>query len=307
MTHPGRLRDRVASTVVERGLWQHGDRVAVAVSGGLDSVCLLDMLVRTQGLHGAVLSVASVDHGTREGSADDLMFVQQLAVERGLLVHRAAFELGVNASEQACRQARYEFFDALDVDRVALAHHMDDQAETLLLQLLRGAGARGLSGMAPRRGRYVRPLLDVRRHQLESWAAHRGLIWRDDPSNLDPRYLRNRVRAELLPLMDSLRPGAAVALSRAASRSAEDDSLLDALSRDEAGASPGPNGWASTWVRDAPQALVRRALLRGLPGAGAAHIDAILRAVKRGAGVVHLPGGTAVHISARWVGHSCGP
>ena len=225
----GRLRDRVAEAIRDLDLWKPGDRVAVAVSGGVDSVVLLDLLCATAGRHRGVLSVVTVDHGTRPGSASDADFVAELARGRGLACHRVDLDLGAGASEARCRDARYAAFASLDVEVVALAHHRDDQAETVLIRLLRGAGSRGLAGMPHRRDRYVRPLLDLPGADLRAHAVQHGLAWREDPTNTQLHFLRNRVRHQLLPLLEELRPGAAAVLARSAGLAAEDDALLDRL------------------------------------------------------------------------------
>ena len=144
---PGRLRHRVGECIAREALWEPGHSVAVAVSGGLDSMVLLDVLHELTAWHGGRLTVITVDHGTRPSSSDDAAFVQEFCVARDLPCERARLELGESASELVCREARYDVFERLCVDRVALAHHRDDQAETVLLQLIRGAGTRGLGGM----------------------------------------------------------------------------------------------------------------------------------------------------------------
>lgn len=290
----GRLHDRVAEAVRNQGLWDAGDRVAVAVSGGLDSVVLLHVLLRTRGRHGGVLSAVTVDHGTRSDSASDADFVQELAQQAGLACHRATLCLGPGASEAACREGRYGVFQTLPVDRVALAHHRDDQAETVLLRLLRGAGTAGLAGMAPRRGRYVRPLLGLRRSDLERYAAEHALTWREDPTNASPRHLRNRVRHELLPLLEALRPGATATLARSATHAAEDEALLEHLSREQIPRHDGRLDRRA--LLRAPRALARRAVLGLSDELTAAHVDAILAAADRGTGSVHLSATVRVHI-----------
>jgi len=285
----GRLRHRVGETIAARGLWHPGERVAVAVSGGLDSVCLLDLLVATAPWHGGALSVVTIDHGTRHGSADDAAFVVALAGSLGLPVVRHDAHLGAGASEDVCRRARYAFLDVLDTDVVALAHHERDQAETVLINLLRGTGPGGLEGMAWRRGRYVRPLLDVPRADLEEWAAHRGLAWRDDPTNASERFLRNRVRNEVLPLLESLREGSTAALARSAALATEQGALLDALLDAEPGVSS-PDGLSTPWLASAHVALARRALHRAFAPLATAHADAILDAAARGDGRIDVGG-----------------
>jgi len=226
---PTRLRHRVGAYVREHALWSAGDRVAVALSGGADSVVLLDLLAETRAWHGAQLSVVTVDHGVHSASAAHATFAKALAAERGLDCVVASLHLGEHASERACRDGRRAVYDALDVDRVALAHHADDQAETVLINLLRGSGARGLGGMRPRRGRLVRPLLGEPRAALRDWAEARSLAWVEDPTNADPRYTRNRVRAELMPVLEAIRPGASAVIARSSAWCAADDDALQAL------------------------------------------------------------------------------
>lgn len=219
---PGRLRHRVGAVVRDRGLWAPGHRVAVAVSGGADSVALLDLLVTTRRWHGAHLEVVTVDHGVREGSAGDADFVWELARRLGLPVTRFDLGLGLGASEATCREARYAAFASLRVDRVATAHHREDLVETSLLHLIRGTSWRGMTGLAWRRDRYVRPLLEVARADLRRWSAWRGLEWREDPTNARRDRTRNRLRHEVLPLLEDVRPGAIAAFGRSLIRAADE-------------------------------------------------------------------------------------
>ncbi len=174
--------------------------MAVAVSGGADSVALLHLLVEGVALHGGVLSVVTVDHGTRPDSAADADFVLARAASLGLPARAVRAALGPEASEAACRSARAEAYASEPADVIALGHHADDLAETAVLAWLRGHGSRGLGSLRPRAGRLVRPLLEVPRATLRAWLDARGLTWREDPTNASPRFLRNRVRHEVLPL-----------------------------------------------------------------------------------------------------------
>ncbi len=295
MSPPSHLRFRVAEAVAAERLWARGDRVAVAVSGGADSVALLDLLLATQGMHGAVLSVVTVDHGQHAASAAHAAFVHELAEAAGLPCALARPALPPGSSEARCREARFAAFEALDVDRVALAHHRDDQAETVLLALIRGAGAAGRAAMAPRRGRYVRPLLGIGREALRAYAAARALRWVEDPTNADPRFLRNALRGAAIPALEAARPGAMAALARAARHAAEDEALLAALAAEHPGAAT-PGSWPRSFLCDAPPPIVRRALLAALPDATAGQLDAILAAARAGGGRVDLPGGRSVSI-----------
>jgi tRNA(Ile)-lysidine synthase len=274
----GRLRHRVGEAIAEHSLWGPGDRVAVAVSGGLDSVACLDLLLETRAWHEGLLSVVTVDHGTRPESAGDAAFVRALAEQRGLACVCAEVDIPT-ASEDALRQARYRVFETVEADIICLGHHRDDQAETVLLQLLRGAGSKGLGGMRWKRGRYVRPLLATPRSEIAQWARHRNLEWREDATNADPKYLRNRVRSEVLPLLERLRPGSSAALARSAANLAADDACLRSLGEREP-------PWPLMWIREAPAALVRRSLASVL--GTTARVDAALKIAGRGSGSVNL-------------------
>lgn len=302
MTAPTRLRHRVLAAIADRALWSPGDRVAVAVSGGRDSVALLDLLVSTAGAHGGRLEVVTVDHGIRPGSDADAEFVVALAGSVGLPVTRRDLGLGPDTSEVAARDARHAVFAALPVDRVALAHHRDDQAETVLLHLLRGSGTHGAAGMAWRRDRIVRPLLGCSRDELAAWAVDRGLAWREDPTNADPGFLRNALRLEVLPRLEAARPGAAEALARSAALLADDDAWLDALVDAEPLAAPSARGFVASWVAEAPAGLVARALRRVDPGLGAAQVQALRAFARKGSGVVEITREAAWIVRDGWVG-----
>ncbi len=195
-----------------------GDRVAVAVSGGADSVALLCLLLELQAELGIVLSVAHVNHKLRGDESDeDERFVAKLAREYGLDFHvREARVDGGDSSgiEAAARELRYGFFRQLaregSISKIATGHTLDDQAETVLLRIFRGTGIRGLAGVHPRivfeeqgrvLGEVVRPLLGFRRARLVEFLRERGQSWREDSSNRDGAFLRNRVRHRLLPLI----------------------------------------------------------------------------------------------------------
>ncbi len=280
-----RLREHVVAYIRTHALWQPGERVALAVSGGRDSVVLLDVLAATRGIHGAVLSVVTVDHGTRSGSADDAVFVEELANSYGLPCSVHTVALGPNASEQACRDARQSAFLTLDVDWVATGHHARDHAETLLIRLLRGTGPRGLGGLRPKRDHLVRPLLDVPHEDVAHYANQAKLAFREDPTNVSPAFLRNRVRHELLPLLESLRPGSVAAVARTARLASEESEWLDALVDDV------DDVWSCEFLGHGPMPAVRRAVLKHEPSLRHVHVDAIRALAQRGVGHIQLPNG----------------
>ncbi|MHB8572533.1 MAG: tRNA lysidine(34) synthetase TilS [Candidatus Dormibacteria bacterium] len=199
-----------------------GSRVVAACSGGPDSQALLHLLAGLQdqlGIH--LVAAAHFDHRQRPGSESDAALVQELCRDLGVTFHHAAWpDPPADASEAAAREARYAFlFTAvaqLGADSLAVAHTEDDQAETVMLALLRGAGPDGLAGMPYRRGPVTRPLLGITRARLRAHCEAHGIPFVDDPANLDPRFTRNRVRHELMPVLEGIRPHATQAVAQCA-------------------------------------------------------------------------------------------
>lgn len=213
----------------------------VAYSGGLDSHVLLHALASLEG-RSAELRAIHVDHGLQAASADWARHCEQVCrtLAIPLRVERVRVQAVPGESpEAAAREARYEVFERLvgEGEALLLAHHQDDQAETLLLRLLRGAGPHGLAAMPQDRplgrGRLLRPLLSFPRRALLAYARAHGLRWVDDPSNADARFDRNYLRAELMPLLRARWPGAGATLSRAAELCGEAAALMDELARDD--------------------------------------------------------------------------
>lgn len=207
------LEQVVLETIRRSRMLSPGDRVAVAVSGGADSIALLHILENLASDLGITLLVTHFDHQLRgTKSQADADFVADLARASGLEfviarenVAQAAKEHGWNL-EDAARRLRYGFFQRLmekgHATRVAIAHTADDQAETVLAHLLRGTGLTGLAGIYPRLGSILRPLLEVRRKDLREFLRERGQSWREDETNSDLRRLRARIREQLLPVLE---------------------------------------------------------------------------------------------------------
>ncbi|HJV34019.1 MAG TPA: tRNA lysidine(34) synthetase TilS [Geomonas sp.] len=215
--------------------------MVVAVSGGADSVALLDILVQLKDREGLNLVVAHLNHGLRATDSDgDQEFVARLAAGYGLPcltkredVARLARDSRLSL-EDAGRRARYAFFAevarAQGATSIALAHHLDDQAETVLIRLLRGAGTDGLSAMTASSGGILkRPLLQVSRAELEQYLKLRGLGWRTDSTNDDTSILRNSIRHELIPQLRRYNPRISERLAATAGMLGADQQLLDGL------------------------------------------------------------------------------
>jgi len=195
-----------------------GDTVVAAVSGGPDSMAMLDILVRCASTLGFCVHAHGVDHGLRTAAAAELDLAEAFAVQLGVPFSRTCLHIAQAGNLQArARTARYEALERtairLGARVIATAHHADDQAETVLMRLLRGAGPRGLAGLrvdSPLRGdsdvRVVRPLLHARRAALLAHNHRFRIPSVQDPSNANPRFLRVRVRTELLPLLEQLSP-----------------------------------------------------------------------------------------------------
>lgn len=218
-----------------------GQRVCAALSGGVDSVVLLDCLVKLRPQLRFRLSAVHVNHGLSPDAGSWAAFCRRLCARRdiplaihALRIHRRSGE----SLEARAREARYGVLREQDADYVALGHNLDDQSETLLLQLLRGAGLKGLAAMpvirdqAPdpsHRPRLLRPLIGVSRAEIESHARRRRLSWVDDESNADLRFDRNYLRRRVMPLVERRFPGYRETLARTSRHLAEAMALVDAL------------------------------------------------------------------------------
>lgn len=179
-----------------------GGTYIVAVSGGVDSVVLLDLISKQANLK---LIVAHFDHGIRENSATDSQFVQKLAKSLGLQFELGSAKLGKNASEEQARDARYKFLnkvrDKYQARQIITAHHSDDIVETIIINLIRGTGWRGLSSLRSTK-KILRPLLDCTKSDIKEYAKTHNLSWVEDSTNQDLRYLRNEIRQKLITKMN---------------------------------------------------------------------------------------------------------
>ena len=271
------LPSRVAIAVSLHHIFEPGERVVVAVSGGPDSLALLSVLREILPAVPLHLTVAHFDHGWRPDSQDDRNFVASMAAKWGYEFQTARAAGGTPHTESAARTARYAFLRRIagetNSTAIALGHTQDDQVETLLLHLLRGSGSRGLGAMRRRDRDLARPLLDISRHEIETYLARLHLTPRRDPSNEDPRFTRNRLRQQLLPAIDAFDSGARELLARTADILGEEDRYLDdAIAH-----------LSDDLVRDRvafaklPPALQRRLVRRLVPAAGFLEVEALRR------------------------------
>lgn len=285
-------------TTVRRTLGRHamvapGMRVVVAVSGGPDSLAMLHVLHELRAELGISLLVAHLDHGFRAEGQQEAAFVQRLAESLAIpFVSGKADVPGMRATargpQDAARQARYAFLnrvaDERQAGRIAVGHTADDQAETLLAHLLRGAGSRGMAGMAAVQGRVIRPLLSAWRTEVEMYCGTRGLQPLRDPSNLDRRYLRNRIRTELLPQLASYNPRVRERLVALATILADQDDLVNRLAEAAAGEAVGDNQIKRAAFHQLHPAVQRGLLRRLFPDLTFEQVEAARSALRASPG-----------------------
>jgi tRNA(Ile)-lysidine synthase len=235
-----RIISRVKGTIERYQMIEPRDHIGVAVSGGVDSVVLLDILTGLRDELNISLVVLHLNHGMRGKEAErDQRFVEELSKEYALpfvdkMVDCPAYIKEHSLSPQeAARELRYLFLEEAiqthALDKVAMGLTADDQAETVLMRFLTGGGTRGLKGIPPLRGPYIRPLIDVWREELLAYARHKGLPFVQDSSNIKQAYLRNRVRHELLPHLREYNPNIKERLLQLSQILSEDESYLEAL------------------------------------------------------------------------------
>lgn len=295
----------VRKTIQRDRLFEKGDLLLVAVSGGCDSVFLLRSLCLLKEELNVELKVAHLDHMLRKEDAKrDAEWVKHLSDECSVdcvveSVDVEAFAEKKNLSiEEAARMCRYDFLErarcGLDADKIVLGHTADDQAETLLLRLFRGSGNTGLASMTMKRGHLVRPLLNLRRNEIRNYLDKNGLPYIDDPSNFDLRFTRNILRHKVIPLIESrINPAVVSVLARTASILSEEDAYLETTAQKDlsrAGKLEGPYLKLDLIAIQRMEVARRRRLLRAAIGTikgdlrniGSVHIDKILQFVDSG-------------------------
>ncbi len=304
-----RMEAHIKQKLLSLGITR-GERLGVAVSGGADSMALLHCLCNLRHELNIIVMVYHMEHGIRgQRSVQDMQFVQRMCEKYGVscITERAdvpgiARKQGISL-ETAARQARYLFLDAQDAAHIATAHHMDDDAETVIMNLLRGSGSRGLGGIPEARGRYIRPMLGISRSEIEQYVRDNEVAYVHDDTNDDTSYTRNFIRNQLMPLFVKVNPQAVLHIAQAAKRAAEDDQALifaaEKAGMDSAGDASEIN--IDTLCAQMPavqKRMVRRAIEMhfGLADIEQIHVDAVLELARRAQSGkrIELPGGIAV-------------
>ena len=318
--------NRIYSFMTRHNMTAPGSRVLAAVSGGADSMCLLEVLSTLRPRAGFELRVLHVHHGLRESAEGDLDHVSKYCVAAGIPFQAVRVDAGGHAAEcgmsveEAARTLRYEALErsarewdeeqsagagSVSPCRVAVAHHIEDQAETVVFNLLRGSRLTGLRGMQPVNGRIIRPMLEVSRTEIEGFLMQRGISWREDETNEDMRYTRNLIRKEVMPLLLKINAGAREHIARAAEEAAETEEFLK-FETDRALRACYVNSQVSIPALMLEPALLRRRAIYAVIADAAggkkdlqdAHVQAVLRLMqKKGNGDLDLVGGVHVRKS----------
>ncbi len=278
-------------------MFSHGARVGMAVSGGKDSVCLLDVMSKLAPLWDLHVVVLHVNHRLRPESDEEETFVRNLADRYGVefFVNHPVLEAG--NLEQSARRARLRFFQASECDRVATGHTMTDQAETVLFRILRGTGTTGLAAIRPVAGKLVRPLIDSQRSDIDEWVRHHGLDFREDSSNADARFARNRIRHHLMPQLEAeWNPALTRSLASLAAIASDEDAYLDSQLPEVASEPDGSVVLEWALIQSLDPALRRRLVRKAIGQAKGdlsrielPHVESVL-ALKDGHDRVILPG-----------------
>ena len=296
--------------VLAEGLLVPGGAVVAMVSGGRDSVCLLDLAARAAGTD--AVTALHVNYGLREGAEGDERLCAELCARLGveLAVERPVRPEGPGNLQAWARDSRYAAAARLaeaDDARIATGHTADDQVETILYRLASSPSRRALLGMRRHDGRLVRPLLGFTRAETTAYCEGHGLAWRDDPSNDEAVFARNRVRNGLLPELATIHPAAAANVLRTAELLRDEAVVLDALVEAEVRASPGSPRNTVTLARlEELQPALRRLVLQrladgaaGRPGAGAARYAEQVAGLRRtGTAMLDLGGGVRAVVEA---------
>jgi len=285
-----KLIKKIQNTAHQHDLWKKGSRIVIGVSGGPDSVCLLDILAQLRPKCDMKLIIAHINYGLRgKDSQRDEEFVRKLAERYNLKIFSIKPIIRIKNSENEMRNIRYEFFERVRAknkfDYIAVGHNMEDQVETFIMRIIRGSGLKGLSAMQYKSGKIIRPLLGTPRAEILRYLKNKKLNYRIDKTNKENYFFRNRVRNKLIPYLErNFNPNIKKTIFEATGSIAEDNSLIQELSDKVYG------NEAALSVRKIlklPPALQGRVLLRFInnkiidgKNVEATHVSEILKAIK---------------------------
>ena len=302
------MTEKVRRFIEENGLLHKGERVVVALSGGADSVCLLNILISLREIIGVDIFAAHFNHCIRGEEADrDEAFAKAVCYDKSISLMLDKVDVPAEAartgeSVELCgRRLRYDFLErcaaVIDGAKIATAHHRGDNAETVLWNLTRGAGIDGLSGIPAKRGDIIRPLLCCSREEIEAYCAENGLTYVTDSTNLSDEYTRNKLRHQVMPVLRELNDGAEENIARTASLMREADDYLNNISIKELNNTETEYGHSCEKLLKLDSIVLKYAVKNLLEQANAPidsrHIDLVIEAMRSGGAVQLGKGFTA--------------
>lgn len=299
----------ILSTVEKYNMLKDARTVAVGISGGADSVCLLHFLSRIREKYGIVLSAVHVNHNIRgEEAARDEAFVKDFC--KMLNVDCTVFSVDVpslakerSISEEECgRQVRYDCFNKIGADVIAVAHTLSDSVETVIFNLTRGTGLKGICGIPPVRDNIIRPLIEITRQDVENYCHENGLKYVIDSTNLSDDYTRNKIRHSVIPTLKSINPGFEKSVLRFENNIYDDNSYIEQKAEQLLNDSKCKNGFALAAFQKAHASVQKRAISNIISSAlskpvEARHIDLCFNAVSNGNGKIELSKGLYILVT----------
>ncbi len=279
------LYEKVLRTIKEHNLLEEGDSVICAVSGGADSMCLLTLMKQLSLDMKLRVVAANLNHSLRGAEGDgDSQYVETVCEIRGIPFYGKKLDIGAIAKakgltvEEAGREERYKFFaevsESLGGAKIATGHNLGDNAETIVFRLVRGSGAKGLCGIRYKRGNIIRPLLDVSRSEIEEYLVENAVMWREDSTNAELNYTRNKIRHSIIPRLEEINKGAVEKIVGCARSLSEDESYLSELAdKLLSSALVDKDEYSTSAILAAPAPIAKRAAARLLEDWGAKDID----------------------------------
>ena len=302
---PLNIENKIERAIVSYDMLPQGCTVVVGLSGGADSLTLAHFLLRYGSSRHIRIIAAHINHGLRGDEAEeDERFVAKWCAENNMelkVLHADVRALAAEKSEglEECgRNVRYAFFRSLCTEnaRIATAHTLSDSAETVLLNLTKGAGTRGLRGIPPVRENIVRPLIEITRAEVENYCAYYGLRYVTDSTNLTQEYQRNKIRLGVIPVLREINPAFESAVLSMTSRLSEDEDYLSTLAQDALTNAACPNGYRLSVLKSLPGAVLTRVIALAITRVSkvrleSGHIAAVANMIHAGAGSATIVGG----------------
>lgn len=293
----------ILHTIEKYDMIKKGETVAVGVSGGADSVCLLHFLSRIMEKYGIVVKAVHVNHNIRGQEAlRDESFVKDFCKSLG--VELVSFSVDVpllskelSLSEEECgRKVRYECFEKVVADKIATAHTLSDSAETVVFNLARGTGIKGVTGISPVRGNIIRPLIEMTRSDVEKYCNENGLDYVTDSTNLCDDYTRNKIRHKVVPVLKEVNPGFEKSICRFTEIAASENDFLEQCAKELIKTSAFGNGYKRQVLLSSHEAVLKRAIALMLfekmqKDLQHCHVELCLDIIKQGSGAVEVSKG----------------